>query len=268
MPKHIVDTHCHLDIIASKGLPIPEALDLASQAGVEKIVQIGIDRESSQFAKKLSHETKTPIEIYYTIGSHPTENQEFPHSGEIVDLVKDSITDSKFVGVGEIGVDLYHDASTKKEQLEILDLFLSLSAEHSLPVVIHSRDAFAETYEALKRWEGKAFGVIHCFTYDYEMGKKFFDLGYYISFSGIVAFKNAKEIHDAAEKLPLEGILIETDAPFLAPPPFRGKDNQPAYVNYVLSRMQELRKEDPEHIENVLYSNSLKFINRKAYHHA
>ena len=118
--------------------------------------------------------------------------------------------------------------------------------------------------QTLEKYKGKVTGVIHCFTYDYEYAKKFCDLGYFISFSGIVAFKNAKDIHESASRLPLESILLETDAPFLAPPPFRGKRNDPSNLTYILEKINSLRNESNTKVEETIYKNSLKFISRKA----
>ncbi len=265
----IIDTHCHLDIIQEQGQEIAQSVRNAKDSGIKKIVQIGIDLESSRKAKELSQKySDDEIEILYSIGCHPTETHEFPKKEEILQLVQESVTDPKLCAIGEIGLDYYHDASTKPYQVEVLHSFLEASSEHSLPVVIHSRDAAEDTVSLLKEHRDKAFGVIHCFTYDYPTAKKLVDLGYYISFSGILVFKNARDIQEAAEKLPLESILIETDAPFLAPPPFRGKRNEPAYTKFVLEKMFSLRKEPNAEVEKVLYQNSIKFTQRKAYHHA
>lgn len=264
----IIDTHCHLDIIQEQGQDIAESLKNAKESGIKKIVQIGIDLESSIRAKGLSEKfSDEEIEIFYSIGCHPTETHEFPKKEEILTLVKENVTDQKLSAIGEIGLDYYHDASTKAYQADVLHSFLEASSIYSLPVVIHSRDAAEDTVSILKEHRDKAFGVIHCFTYDYPTAKQLVDLGYYISFSGIVAFKNARDIQEAAEKLPLESMLIETDAPFLAPPPFRGKRNEPSYTKFVLEKMFSLRKESNAQVEKTLYNNSLKFTQRKAYHH-
>ncbi len=269
MAYSIIDTHCHLDIIQEQGQDISESLKKSKEAGVKKIVQIGIDLPSSQKAKEIAETYSTDdLKIHYTIGCHPTETHEFPNADAILKLAEENLSHPLFTGIGEIGMDLYHDASTRELQKEILRKFLDFSAKHTLPVVIHSRDAFEDTYEALAEYKGKAFGVIHCFTYDYEMGKKFVDLGYYVSFSGIVAFKNATDIHEAAKKLPLTSVLIETDAPFLAPPPHRGKRNDSSNMPYILERMFSLREETNATITEQLFINSEKFINRKAYYHA
>ncbi|MDV6237811.1 TatD family hydrolase [Leptospira ellisii] len=264
----IADTHCHLDIIQSQGLDIADSLKNAVESGVKKIVQIGIDLESSLRARSIAHDySDDSLEIRYSIGCHPTETHEFPNKDEILKLVYQSLDDSKLSAIGEIGLDYYHTADTKKQQEEILESFLECSAETKLPVVIHSRDAKEDTISILRNFRDRAFGVIHCFTYDYPTAKALVDIGYYISFSGIVAFKNATDIQEAAQKLPLESMLIETDAPFLAPPPFRGKRNEPSYMKFILDKMFSLRQESNSEVERRLFENSIKFMNRKAYHH-
>ncbi|EMY62453.1 hydrolase, TatD family [Leptospira terpstrae serovar Hualin str. LT 11-33 = ATCC 700639] len=264
-----IDTHCHLDIIREQGQEIEETLAKSRMAGVDRMVQIGIDLPSSKEAVRISetHSTKD-LEIFYSIGCHPTETHEFPNADQILDLAKSRMNDSKFSAIGEIGVDLYHDASTRLAQNEVLRKFLQFSSDYKLPVVIHSRDAFADTYEALKEYKTKAFGVIHCFTYDYEAARQFVDLGYYVSFSGIVTFKSATDIQEAARKIPLETILIETDAPFLSPMPHRGKRNDSSHLPFVLEKMFSLRTETNAEVSDRIYQNSIKFTERKAYHHA
>ena len=267
MAYSLIDTHCHLDIIQEQGQEIYQSLEKSAEAGVKKIVQIGIDLPSSIRAKQISEtHSNTSLKIHYTLGCHPTETHEFPNADEILNLAKDNLNDPQFTGIGEIGMDLYHNATEREAQRSVLHKFLEFSAKEKLPVVIHSRDAFEDTYEGLKEFKGQAFGVIHCFTYNYEIGKKFVDLGYYVSFSGIVAFKNATDIHEAAKRLPLESLLIETDAPFLAPPPHRGKRNDSSNMPFILERMFGLREESNVKVEETLYLNSEKFINRKAYY--
>lgn len=267
MAYSLIDTHCHLDIIQEQGQQIRDSLEKSKIAGVKKIVQIGIDLPSSENAKRISRDfSDKDLQIHYTLGCHPTETHEFPNADEILTLADGSLQDPLFTGIGEIGMDLYHNAEKRMEQREVLAKFLNYSSENQLPVVIHSRDAFQDTLEGLEEFKGKAFGVIHCFTYDYEMGKKFVDLGYYVSFSGILAFKNALEIHDAAKRLPLGALLIETDAPFLAPPPHRGKRNDSSNMPFILERMFSLREESNSEVEETLFKNSEKFINRKAYY--
>jgi TatD DNase family protein len=275
MKSRIIDTHCHLDIIQEQGQEISVSLEKAKKAGVEKILQIGIDLKSSELGKKISmdFQVKDPNfsafpKVYYTIGCHPTETQEFPKSEEIQAMVLENREDPNLSAIGEIGIDLYHTADTEKQQIEILESFLELSEKTKIPVVIHSREAFQSTFDVLSKWKTRTTGVIHCFTYNYAMGKKFVDLGFYISFSGILAFKTAYDIQEAAQKLPLDAILIETDAPFLAPPPFRGKRNDSGNMPIILDKMFTLRSESTSKVEEQIYINSEKFLNRKAYYHA
>jgi len=264
----LIDTHCHLDIIETQG-QLPElSLEKAKKEQISGILQIGIDENSNFRAKELAHGLSSPdLEIHYSIGCHPTEVHEFPKSDSILAFAKQNLLDPKLSAIGEIGIDLYHEKESILEQRETFQIFLEFAREQKIPVVIHSRDGFEETYALLKEFPG-VFGVIHCFTYDYEKAKKFIDLGFYISFSGIVTFKSAKDIQEAAKNIPLETLLIETDAPFLAPSPFRGKRNEPAYVTYVMNHIQELRSEEKDLIVSKVYHNSKKFLNRKAYHHA
>ncbi|MCB1191203.1 MAG: TatD family hydrolase [Leptospiraceae bacterium] len=261
----LIDTHCHLDIIEEQGLSIPESIQKAKEAGLEKMVQIGINYETSVLAKDLSHQYAKE-DVYYTIGCHPVYDIQEDESNKILGMIEKNVDDPRLVGVGEIGLDYYHKKSSPKSQMETFHKFLDISVTHKLPVIIHSRDAEEDTFQALSEYKGKAFGVIHCFTYNQEYAHKFMELGYYISFSGIVSFKNATDIHKAASSLPLESVLIETDSPFLTPPPFRGKRNDPSNLKYILERMFSLRDETNIEVENKIFENSIKFIQRKAYY--
>ncbi len=265
MSYSIIDTHCHLDIIESYGLPIPESLENSRNSGVKKILQVGIDLNSSLLAKKIAMEQSGEVEIFYSIGYHPTHNFQDSEKKEIQKLIHQEAQDSKFVAIGEIGLDYYHKEVDEKTQKSDFREFIELSIEKQVPVIIHSRDAEEDTYQILKDYKDKAFGVIHCFTYNREYAFKYMELGYYISFSGILTFNSAKDIQDAAKHLPLESVLIETDAPFLAPTPFRGKRNEPAYIPKVLEKMFQLRTEDKEKIEKTIYKNSENFLAKRRF---
>ena len=264
---NIIDTHCHLDIVEKQGLPIKDALNLAQNAGVKSIIQIGIDKTSSIRAKEISETfSSDELQINFTLGLHPTDIKDPAEALDFKEMINTSIELPNFTGIGEIGLDLYHSKDHLNDQEKVLDQMLSYAEEFSLPVVIHSREAAEETYHALKNFRDRVFGVIHCFTYDYEYAKKFIDIVYYISFSGIVEFKNAKDIQEAAAKIPLDTILIETDAPFLSPPPNRGKRNDSSNMTHILEKMISLRQEAPVDVEKKIYNNSLKFMRRKDYH--
>lgn len=264
MNYSLIDTHCHLDIIEAQGQEISVSLEKSRAAGVKKIVQIGINLDRSQAAKRIALETNTDIDLSYTIGCHPADNINLPEIEEISNMIESSVEEKKLVGIGEIGLDYYHQKETKESQFRTFHHFMEMSVKHSLPVVIHSRDAAEDTYQVLKKYKGKGFGVIHCFAYNAEYALKFVELGYYISFSGVVAFKNATDIHEAARQIPLESILIETDAPFLSPPPHRGKRNDSSNLPFILEKMFSLRTEANHKVEETIYENSLKFIKRAA----
>ncbi|HNO24811.1 MAG TPA: TatD family hydrolase [Leptospiraceae bacterium] len=265
MSYSIIDTHCHLDIIESQGQTVSESLKKAKSAGVQKIIQIGIDPERNRKAKEISSSFSSELDIFYTLGCHPADYLEISEkdSETVLSQISESISDPKMAGIGEIGLDYYHDKTNMEGQKIRFRQYLEKSIELNCPVVIHSRDAAEDTYSILKEYSGKARGVIHCFTYDTEYALKFFNLGYFISFSGILTFNSAKEIQKAASAVPLEGILIETDAPFLAPTPHRGRRNEPAYMPQILEKLFSLRDESNIEVEEKIYENSLKFIERK-----
>lgn len=263
MNYSLIDTHCHLDIIEKEGLPIQDTLDASHAIGVREILQIGIDYPSSSVARSIS-EINHPIVIHFTVGSHPADEISVEDNNKIEEMILQESKNPKFTGIGEIGLDFYHRKDTPKEQEDVFRRFLELSIQIQCPVIIHSRDAAEETYKILKEYRDKAFGVLHCYTYNLEYAKKFIDLGYYISFSGIVAFKNSRDLQETATSIPLKNILIETDAPFLAPPPNRGKRNDPRNLKYILEKIFELRPEEKFRIEEMIYQNSINFIQRKA----
>lgn len=205
-------------------------------------MQIGINLDRSQIAKRIAVETQTDIELSYTIGCHPADNIDSPEIEEISNMIDECREEKNFVGIGEIGLDYFHKNETKESQLKTFHHFMEMSAKHSLPVVIHSRDAAEDTYQVLKDYKGKGFGVIHCFTYNAEYALKFVELGYFISFSGVVVFKNAQDIQEAARRIPLESILIETDAPYLSPPPHRGKRNDSSNLPFILEKCFPLER--------------------------
>lgn len=266
MNYRLIDTHCHLDIIEDQGQSISTSLEKAKKHGVSAIVQIGINYENSLTAQKIISQFKNGIELRYTIGCHPADDIPLEEAESIYQLVLQSEGDSNFIGIGEIGLDYYHKKDNMEYQKSIFRKFIELAIQKKLPIIVHSRDAAEDTYQILSEYSGKVGGIIHCFTYDYNYAKKFCDLGFYISFSGIVAFKNAVDIHEAAKNIPLENILIETDAPFLSPPPHRGKRNEPSYIVHTFKRILELRTENVEKVEDSIYQNSLKFINKQFIH--
>ncbi len=262
MISAIVDTHCHLDLLQEKGLEISQALFNAKQHGIKQIIQIGIDESSSLHALEIAERFSDEIQIYFTIGCHPCHQVQDSEIEKIICLTENLRSHPKFVGIGEIGLDYYH-LQEKKRQEDVFRKFIELSIQLGVPIVVHSRDAAEDTYQILSQYKNQVFGTIHCFAYNLEYAKKFIDLGFYISFSGILTFRNAKEIQEAASKIPLQNILVETDAPYLAPMPHRGKRNEPSYTSYVMKHLFHLRSEPKQKVEEQVFQNSQNFIHKK-----
>lgn len=275
-----IDTHCHLDIVAGQGIAVESSVRNAMDAGLEGLVQISTDIRSATFNATLAGRLAPIIEeknfwIKWTAGLHPEAANELDSIQAIFDLIKSHRDDPEFLGIGETGLDYFHSTEFVEQQKESLRRHLELSKELALPVVIHTRDS--RQYEpgktqsvqdtlALVREIG-ARGVLHCFTYSYEEAMPFVDLGWKVSFSGILTFKNSHTLHAAATELPLDCLMVETDAPFLAPVPNRGKTNEPAYVVHTLEFLKSLRAEklgeDPRRIEAQIHQNTMEFLSWK-----
>ncbi len=232
----IVDSHCHLDLIAERNeWTVDELIKNARDAGVERLLSIGIDQENSEKVVSLSEAYPN---VYATAGVHPVSA-----NSQVVDRAwleewggKDSV-----IALGETGLDYYHDPLDKAKQWQSFSTHLELAEQLDKPVIVHTRNAKADTLSLIQEHKNTK-GVLHCFTEDWDMAEQALALGYYISISGIVTFKKAEQIRDVVKRVPLDRLLIETDSPYLAPVPFRGKTNQPAYVQYVASTCADLKQ--------------------------
>jgi len=247
----LIDSHAHLemsDYDADRETVIKRAFD----QGIEKIITIGIGREECEQALALSR--AYPF-IYAALGLHPHNANK--NSGRLFDFIKERAGDEKVVALGEMGLDFFKNWSPQQDQIRCFHEQLSLARELKLPVIIHDREAHVETVAILH--EEKAHevgGVIHCFSGDYRMASACIDMGFYISIPGTVTFKNAATLHEVVKELPLERLLIETDAPFLTPHPFRGKRNEPAYVRYVAEKIAEIKKLPLEEVARATTKNA------------
>ena len=237
---NLTDSHLHFDSFAEKG-EVDDILRRAAEAGVRRMVAIGGSVDANQLAVSLAE--KHPGRVYATVGYDRDEAGQNPP----LDKAEELIGQSGVVGVGETGLDYHYSSDTADSQKELFGQMLDLAAVHQLPVVVHSREA-DEDMEAMlsnhvERWTGAAdgIGVLHCYTAGLGFAKRLLNLGMYISFSGIVTFKNAAALREVAAAVPGDRLLIETDAPYLAPPPHRGKRNEPAYVEYVAKVVAEVR---------------------------
>jgi TatD DNase family protein len=230
----IIDSHAHLQFDEYAAV-LDDVLARAREAGVTAIVNVGTDLASSRAAVALAE--RFP-QLYATVGLHPHEAATF--TGEVGAMLADLARHPKVVAIGETGLDYYYQHAPREAQLTAFRAQLELAQAVELPVVVHSRDAKEETLRLLAESAPGRKGVLHCFTGDLDMAQRAIGMGFYISFSGIVTFKNAGPLREVAHALPLESILIETDCPFLTPTPYRGKRNEPAFVGRVAEQLAEL----------------------------
>ena len=252
----LIDSHAHLDMEEFKK-DQQQILDRALQAGITHIITIGIDLPSSIEALELAHKYDF---IFSTIGYHPHNAIDMaPH--ELKELGR-LVSDPKIVAWGEIGLDFYRRHSPPDKQREVFERQLEMANHFDLPVIIHDREAHNEVLKIIQQTcKGKHKGVIHCFSGDYDLAMKFIEMGYYISIPGTVTYKNAMHIQDVASRIPLEYLLLETDAPFLAPVPKRGKRNEPVFVTYTAQKIAQLRNMDVQDIGLQTSENAKRVFN-------
>jgi TatD DNase family protein len=231
----LIDTHCHVysDQFDSDR---PAALERAGAAGVARMIAIGYDLPSSRAALALAQESPA---VWASAGIQPHYAQT-TGDADLAELRR-MLAHPRVVALGEIGLDYSHDRAPHDLQEALFRRQLSLARELELPVVIHSRDAREDTVRILRDAARGQPGVMHSFSGDWEYAEACLEVGFYLSFSGPLTFKKAAELHEVARRAPLDRILIETDAPYLTPHPFRGKRNEPAYVRYVAEALADLR---------------------------
>lgn len=232
-----IDTHCHLnmlDLTAYQG-NLGTLISQAQNVGVSHILCVGVDLEHAREVIDIAERFPN---VYASVGVHPSEKTS-PSYSELISLAQHP----KVIALGEAGLDYHYPDTDKQEQKQRFRLHIAASQELKKPLIIHSRDARADTIQILREEKADAIGgILHCFTENWEMAQQAMDLNFYISFSGIITFKNAAEVAEVAKKTPLDKILIETDAPYLTPVPHRGKKpNEPQYVTLVAAKIAELK---------------------------
>lgn len=232
----LIDSHCHLSELSEDELA--QILQRAHENNVEILIAIGAGYGFEDNLKTLSL-AKAHENIFCALGMHPHDAKDVTE--ENFEILKTLISENKkVVAVGEVGLDYHYMHSPRDTQREVLEKFAGLATELQKPIMIHDRDAQFECVEILKNI-GISQGVAHCFTGTKELAKKYLDLGFFISFSGIITFKKADVLKDVVKFVPLDKMLIETDSPFLAPEPFRGKKNEPAHVKFVAQKIAEIK---------------------------
>ncbi|QEI12464.1 TatD family hydrolase [Cellvibrio japonicus] len=255
----IVDSHCHLDRLnlAAYDGNLDEAVAAAHARGIQQMLCIGISLENIPTVIDIARRYPG---VVASVGVHPCDVKEGTAS---VEQLKTWAAQPKVVALGETGLDYHYETESKALQHESFAMHLHVGKEVGLPIVVHTREARADTL-ALIREHGSLehSGVLHCFTEDWAMARAALDLNYYISISGIVTFKNAEQIREVVQQMPLDRLLVETDSPYLAPVPYRGKPNEPKYVREVAQFIADLRGMPLEQLAEITTTNFYRLFTR------
>lgn len=251
----LFDTHAHLEDERFDE-DREQLIEELPEKGVAYVVNVGSTLETSRMSVELA--ARYPF-IYAAVGVHPHEVSQM--SSRDLATLEAMATGQKVVAIGEIGLDYYYDFSPRELQREWFARQIDLAYSLGLPIIIHDREAHADVLDILKAKKDRIVGgVMHCYSGSWEMAKDFMDLGLYISLGGPVTFKNAKRPVEVAQKIPLDRLVIETDSPYLAPTPHRGKRNNPAYVGLVAQRIAEIRGMSFEEIAEITLNNAKKLF--------
>ncbi len=250
----MIDSHCHIDFKEFTGRTekvVQDALD----AGVHTLINIGADLQTSINSFELSQKYDC---LYATVGIHPHDARTY--NTDVENRLKELAGTDKIVAIGEIGLDYYRNLSPREVQVKVFKRQLELAVETGLPIVIHSRESLKETISIVRDYSNSlSGGVFHCFPGTINDANTVIDMGFYVSFGGVITFPGAR-MADVAAETPMERILLETDSPYLTPVPFRGKVNQPAYVKYVRDKLAELRGISIEEVEKITDRNCRKLF--------
>jgi TatD DNase family protein len=248
----LIDSHAHIQGKEYAG----EAADViarASAAGVEKIIAVGGAGDMSSNTEAVALADSFP-NIYATVGMHPHDAKDV--GADELRALRALTSQPKVIAVGETGLDYYYNHSPHEVQCRVFTQFIRMARETGLPIVVHERDAAQEAAELLRSEGGRELhGVIHCFTGNYEAACAYLDLGFYLSFTGIITFKNAEPLRQVVRQVPLERMLVETDSPYLTPVPHRGKRNEPAYVRLVAETVASVKNISLEDVARVTTEN-------------
>jgi TatD DNase family protein len=256
----LIDTHCHLDFNVFD-IDRDEVMSRAREAGVVRLINPGVDLKTSEIVVEL---TALIPEVFAAVGIHPNEVQSLDeiHNGKLKELSKKP----KVVAVGEIGLDYYRERTKRNLQILAFEAQLKLADEMDLPVIVHNRAATEETLQILSDWVShlkvhkpdlaKKPGVLHSFSGNLAEAERAIALGFMIGITGPITFPKAAELQQLVSALPLDNLLVETDAPFLTPQPWRGKRNEPGYVKYTVEKIAALRGMEPETIAEITTANA------------
>lgn len=250
---YIINTHSHVNMLRETN--IDEAIQNAIDNKIVTIVPSSSVQDifdTDKFIKKYN-------DVYGYVGVFPEEVKDFSDK-TLSDMEKIIKSNPKIIGIGEIGLDYYWDKSFKELQKEVFIKQIEFANQMNLPLNIHSREAHLDTLEILKKYNKNSTAIMHCFSGSLEFARECIKEGIYIALGGVVTFKNAKKTKEVAKNIPLEYLLLETDDPYLAPVPFRGKENQPMYVKYVAEEIANLRGITPEEVAKTSTENAKKIF--------
>lgn len=246
-----IDTHCHLSKNDYEN--IEEVINEAKKENVQKLIISGCDKEGIEESIKIANEYDN---VYLSLGYHPSEANKITDKDieELKQLIKEN---KKVVALGEIGLDYYWEKENKEKQIDMFKKMLSISKELNMPIVIHSREAFQDTYDVLK--ESKQTGVIHCFSGNIENAKMYIDLGFTLGIGGVVTFKNTK-LKEVIKEISIDNIILETDSPYLAPTPHRGEQNSPKYIPLIAEEISKIKDMSLEEVMEKTTKNAKKIF--------
>ena len=249
-----IDTHCHLDKLDSTP---QEAIIEAKQAGVQRMVTVSVDEPSLDFVSSMVQQFP---EVYGSVGLHPHDAAELTEDLE-QKIRKLALEEKKLIAIGETGLDYHYMYSSAEVQQQVFSKQLQMAVELNLPVIMHSREAETDTINILQEIPVPSLGVAHSFTSSFEMANTMIEMGWYIGINGIVTFKNAEDLREVVSWLPLDRLLLETDSPFLAPTPFRGKPNKPAHIPAIATFIAKLRGISLEQLSEQTSANAQRLFN-------
>ena len=254
----LVDSHCHLSY---DGLveQVPQVIERAQRAGITHMLCICSRLSEFELVSQLA---ETNDNVFCSVGIHPHESDKEPETN--VQTLVDLANHRKTIGIGETGLDFYYDNSPREKQEKNFRTHIRAARESGLPIIIHTRDADDKTAEVLREEyrDGPFSGVIHCFSAGEALAQSALELGLFISLSGIITFKNAEKLRKTVKLLPLDRILVETDAPFLAPVPVRGKQNEPAFVVYTVQKLAEILTVSFDEITEITTKNFFELFSK------
>ena len=246
-----IDVHTHLDML---DVTEQEALEASRSAGLSHLITISTGPRDLHNVLEIAKTSIAP-KVYCTLGYHPHEAASFTE--EYFEFIKANCANPRVVAIGEIGLDYYYNNSPADIQKSTFRRLMELAAQTHLPVQIHTRDAEADTVEILTEFKGRVRGILHCFSGTTWLAEQGLALGYNLSISGILTFKTAEELREIVTKTPIDRLHVETDSPFLAPVPYRGKKNQPAYVLKTAELMSQLKGVSQEVLREQLFKNTM-----------